>query len=103
MFDSTLVALLRRTAPLALALCVTSALAAVPSRHVLVLNSDNRVLPSVAAIDEAFNATLRARFGSRVDVSNEFLDLDRVDRPAYHQQLARMAERLGIAESGRVR
>jgi hypothetical protein len=60
------VAALRLAALLALVFAAASAFAATPSHRILVLYSDNHVLPSVAVIDEALNAALRARFGSQV-------------------------------------
>ena len=75
---------LRWLAGLILALAATLALAAEPPRNVLVLYSDNRVLPGLAVIDETLDRVLRAEYGPEVELFNEFLDLDG-PRPAGYE------------------
>lgn len=59
--------------PLFLALIAAPALAAGPSRNVLVLYSDNRVLPGLTVLYEALNTTGGPTTGLRSSSSNEFL------------------------------
>ena len=72
---------LRWLAGVILALAGTLALAAEPPRNVLVLYSDNRVLPGLAIIDETLDSVLRAEYGPEIELFNEFLALDG-SRPA---------------------
>jgi hypothetical protein len=60
------------------------ALAAEPPPNVLVLYSDNRVLPGLAIIDETLDGVLRAEYGPEIDMFSQFLDLDR-PRPAGYE------------------
>ena len=59
-----------------LALAATLALAAEPPRNVLVLYSENRVLPGLAIIDETLDKVLKTEYGSEVELFNELLALD---------------------------
>ena len=68
-------------AGLVMALAIAPALAAEPSRNVLVLNSDSNVLPGLSVFNEALVPGLRADYGPGVELSNEFLGLDE-PRPA---------------------
>lgn len=68
-------------AVLIMALAAAPALAAQPSRNVLVLNSDSNVLPGLAVFNESLVMALRADYGPEVELSNEFLGLDE-PRPA---------------------
>ena len=63
-------------AGLILALAGALALAAEPPRNVLVLYSDNRVLPGLAVLDETLDKALRADYGPQVELFNEFLGLE---------------------------
>lgn len=74
-------ALLWWFAGLSTALGGAPALAAQVPRNVLVLNSDNIVLPGLAVFNEALVIALRAEYGPEVELFNEFLGLDE-PRPA---------------------
>ena len=78
---------LRWLAGVILALAATLALAAEPPRNVLVLYSDNRVLPGLAVIDETLDSVLRTEYGPEIELFNEFLDLDRSRPAAYEDDL----------------
>ncbi len=79
----------RWAARLILVVLSSQAVAEGPTGNVLVLYSDNRLLPGVAVIDEAFDSRLRAELGLQVDLFNEFLDLDRLPQEMYHRGLVR--------------
>ena len=69
------------------ALAATLALAAEPPRKVLVVYSDNRLLPGLAVIDEALDSVLRTEYGPEIELLNEFFDLDRPGPAAYEDDL----------------
>ena len=64
---------LRWLAGVILAIAATLALAAEPPRKVLVLYSDNRLLPGLAVIDETLDSVLRAEYGPEIELSTNFL------------------------------
>ena len=78
---------LTRLAGVILALTATLALAAEPPRKVLVVYSDNRLLPGLAVIDEALDSVLRTEYGPEIELLNEFFDLDRPGPAAYEDDL----------------
>ena len=70
-----------------LALVATLSLAAEPLRNVLVLHSDNSVLPGVAILDETLVKVLRANYGPEVELLSEFLGLDGPRPSTYEDEL----------------
>lgn len=77
------------TLALVLVVAASRTLAAEPPHNVLVLYADNRLIPGIAVLDEAFEAALRAQLGLQVDIFNEFLDLDWLPQGNYREQLVR--------------